>query len=110
MRHRRACMPTAYATGLIFPLSHTLQTNALSLFVQPMAEVKKVRNPRAPRYLLNAPIQLPAELAVFPGASCRDVARALGTEVIGVQLKDLDQKQVTALEKLIAQRGVVFFR
>ena len=67
------------------------------------------RNPRAPRYLLSLPTQLPPALSVR-GASARDVARALGTEVVGLQLAELSDEQLSQLELLVARRGVVFFR
>lgn len=67
------------------------------------------RNASAPRYLLNLPTTLPPALAV-PGAHVDDVARALGSEVSGLQLHELNDEQIKALERLIAERGVIFFR
>lgn len=44
------------------------------------------------------------------GAARRDLVKALGTEVGGVQLVDLDDGDIEELKRLAAERGVVFFR
>ena len=53
----------------------------------------------------------PAKPALF-GAAAKviDLTRHIGTEIVGLQLKDLTDKQKDELGLLIAERSVVFFR
>ncbi|KAK8008329.1 alpha-ketoglutarate-dependent taurine dioxygenase [Apiospora marii] len=53
----------------------------------------------------------PEKKALFSAAKeVRDVTVHIGTEIIGLQLKDLTNQQRDELCLLIAERGVVFFR
>ena len=49
-------------------------------------------------------------MAVLSTAPHTDVTKPIGTEVNGVQLKDLNDQGVDELRRLIADRGVLFFR
>ncbi|KAI9025705.1 alpha-ketoglutarate-dependent taurine dioxygenase [Hyaloraphidium curvatum] len=44
------------------------------------------------------------------GAQVNDLTRHVGTEILGLQLKDFNDQQLEDLALLIAERGVVFFR
>ncbi|KZT52645.1 TauD-domain-containing protein [Calocera cornea HHB12733] len=53
----------------------------------------------------------PEKKALFGAAKeVRDLTRHIGTEIVGLQLKDLTDKQKDELALLIAERTVVFFR
>ncbi|KAL1406446.1 hypothetical protein Q8F55_008145 [Vanrija albida] len=53
----------------------------------------------------------PEKKALFAAAKeVITLTKHIGTELVGVQLKDLDNKQRDELALLIAERGVVFFR
>ncbi|KZT52647.1 alpha-ketoglutarate-dependent taurine dioxygenase [Calocera cornea HHB12733] len=53
----------------------------------------------------------PEKKALFGAAKeVRDLTRHIGTEIVGLQLKDLTDKQKDELGLLIAERTVVFFR
>ncbi|KAI9023147.1 hypothetical protein DFJ74DRAFT_606189 [Hyaloraphidium curvatum] len=67
------------------------------------------RNWRAPRHVLALPTVLPPCLA-DAGATAADVDRVIGTEISGIALAALTDEQVRAVEALVAQRGVLFFR
>ncbi|KXS13897.1 taurine catabolism dioxygenase, partial [Gonapodya prolifera JEL478] len=53
----------------------------------------------------------PAKKSLFQAAKqVIDYTPAIGTEIVGLQLKDLTEQQSEDLALLIAERGVVFFR
>ncbi|KXS09709.1 TauD-domain-containing protein [Gonapodya prolifera JEL478] len=53
----------------------------------------------------------PAKKSLFSAAKqVVDYTPAIGTEIVGLQLKDLNEQQAEDLALLIAERGVVFFR
>lgn len=51
-----------------------------------------------------------AALLSIPGAQAVDLTESIGTELKGVQLSQLDGKQLDELAALVNERGVVFFR
>ncbi|KAJ3344073.1 hypothetical protein HDU93_003236 [Gonapodya sp. JEL0774] len=53
----------------------------------------------------------PAKKSLFSAAKeIVNLTPAIGTEIVGLQLKDLNAQQIEDLALLIAERGVVFFR
>ena len=53
----------------------------------------------------------PAKKALFSAATeVRDLTVHIGTEIIGLQIKDLTDQQKDELALLVAERSVVFFR
>jgi hypothetical protein len=53
----------------------------------------------------------PEKKAVFGAAKAvNHLSSHVGTEIVGLQLKDLNDKQKDELALLVAERGVVFFR
>lgn len=53
----------------------------------------------------------PEKKALFGAAKAvNPLTSHVGTEIVGLQLKDLDDKQKDELALLVAERGVVFFR
>lgn len=73
-------------------------------------DVYKIRN--TPRPYVDAGTRAdPAKKSLFAAAEkVIDLTRHIGTEIVGLQLKDLTDQQKDELALLIAERSVVFFR
>jgi hypothetical protein len=78
-----------------------------SLYIQ---DVENVRN--EPREFVDAGTRAdPEKKALFNAAKqIIHLTTHIGTEIVGLQLKDLTDRQKDELALLIAERGVVFFR
>ncbi|KAI9004334.1 hypothetical protein DFJ74DRAFT_693096 [Hyaloraphidium curvatum] len=79
---------------------------------QPVTDHTPVPPAPAPQRHLAGTKADPAKKSLFaaPGAKVTDLTRNIGTEVLGLQLKDFTDQQLEDLVLLIAERGVVFFR
>jgi alpha-ketoglutarate-dependent taurine dioxygenase len=75
-----------------------------------VADAYEIRNKDFP-YIERGKNADPEKKALFGAATeVRDLTKHIGTEIYGLQLADLDDKQKDELALLIAERVVVFFR
>ncbi|KAF2764514.1 Clavaminate synthase-like protein [Teratosphaeria nubilosa] len=65
--------------------------------------------PAVPRYLQDI-YKLPGKALFSAAKEVKHLTAHIGTEIVGLQLKDLNNQQKDELARLIAERSVVFFR
>ncbi|ODV93746.1 hypothetical protein PACTADRAFT_61193 [Pachysolen tannophilus NRRL Y-2460] len=76
-----------------------------------LEEAYKIRNDRPENYVERGKNADPEKKALFGAAKeVRDLTKHIGTEIVGVQLEDLSEKQLDELALLVAERVVVVFR
>lgn len=77
-------------------------------YLQDLDEVARNK----PREFIDAGTRADPEKKALFGAATKVIqcTNHIGTEIVGLQLKDLTDKQKDELALLIAERGVVFFR
>ncbi|KAL1408009.1 hypothetical protein Q8F55_004806 [Vanrija albida] len=73
---------------------------------------KRAANPRDGRPYADPGLKADREKKALFGAakSVNQLTKHIGTELVGIQLKDLNDQQKDELALLVAERGVVFFR
>lgn len=73
-------------------------------------DVLKIRNVERPHYDPGARADKEKKALFSAATKITDLTAHIGTEIEGIQLKDLNDQQKDELALLIAERSVVFFR
>lgn len=86
-------------------INHTGLTEAVLSYKAPHPPVKNFTPAKDRAFFAD-----PSKRSLFDGATVRPLTPYIGTELQGVQLSQLIDKQKDELALLAAERGVVFFR
>ncbi|KAK9719085.1 hypothetical protein K7432_005034 [Basidiobolus ranarum] len=85
-------------------------TSELTSTQQPIVEVKSIAKGANSQYF-NGSNADPEFRALLNGDTKRvDLTPSIGTELVGIQIADLNDTQLNEVALLVAERGVVFFR
>ncbi|CCH40934.1 Alpha-ketoglutarate-dependent sulfonate dioxygenase [Wickerhamomyces ciferrii] len=94
--------------GIDLSKGYPKRPNEIPLFLD---DAYKIRNQVNPEYVERGIGADPEKKALFSGAKqVVNLTKYIGTEIIGLQLQDLNEKQLDELALLIAERVVVVFR
>ncbi|CEP20260.1 TCD5 [Cyberlindnera jadinii] len=94
--------------GIDISKGYPKRPEKLTLFLD---EAEKIRNGPDPDYVERGVNADPEKKALFAKAKeVRHLTKYVGTELVGVQLSELNEKELDELALLVSERVVVFFR